>query len=168
MSKAWGVMALAAATAMPAVAQKVDLSGTWKLNLAKSFLAGDHPAKDYELTEIIVQSGNAIKQTEVAEHVSMMNIPLPDSKITTELSVDGKEHEVTIASGFPGVPPSPMKVVAEWQGGTLVVSESGRTFAGPQTTQRRYFLSEDGSELIELVEGHNVYGDTAQRMVFDK
>jgi hypothetical protein len=38
----------------------------------------------------------------------------------------------------------------------------------PSSTKRRYFLSEDGAHLIELVEAHNGFGDTEQRLVFDK
>jgi hypothetical protein len=44
---------LAAMTPLPGLAQKVDLSGTWKLNVAKSFMAGDHPFADYQLTKKI-------------------------------------------------------------------------------------------------------------------
>lgn len=98
----------------------------------------------------------------------MVNIPMPDSKTTMLLVADGQEHEVTGPSFFPGMPPAKMKVVAEWQGGTLLVNEAGQSFAGPSTTQRRFFLSEDGLQLIELIEGHNSFGDTQQRLVFDK
>jgi hypothetical protein len=35
-------------------------------------------------------------------------------------------------------------------------------------TKQRLFLSSDGSQLIDLVEGHNIYGDSEQRLVFDK
>jgi len=166
--KVGALTALAAAMTLPAVAQKPSLSGTWKLNVEKSFLAGDHPAKDYELTKIIVQSPGVIKQTDIAVHVSMMNIPLPDAKTTVELATDGQEHEVTGAASFPGMPPVKMKVVASWQGGTLLVSETGRGFGGLSKTQRRYFVSDDGSQLIELVEGHSGFGDNEQRLVFDK
>jgi hypothetical protein len=168
MSKVWALMALAGAMAIPAAAQRPDLSGTWKLNVAKSLLAGDHPDKDYQLTKIIVQKASLIRQTDIAMHVSMMNIPLPDSKVTMELAANGQEVETNGASPFPGMPGVKMKVVAEWQGGTLLVTEAGRTFGGLSTTQRRYFLSDDGLQLIELIEGHSGFGDTAQRLVFEK
>jgi len=61
-----------------------------------------------------------------------------------------------------------MKVVANWQGGTLLVSEGGRSFGGLSTTQRRYFISDYGLQLIGLIEGHNGFGDTEQRLVFDR
>ena len=168
MSKTWAMMALAAAIALPAAAQKPDLSGTWKLNLQKSFLAGDHPDKDYGLTKTIALKEGALEMTDVAVHVSIMNIPMPDSKNVVELVADGKEHDATGPSPFPGSPPPQLKIVVEWQGGTLLVTETGQGFGGLSTTQRRYYLSDDGSQLIELVEGHNTYGDTAQRLIFDK
>jgi hypothetical protein len=168
MSKHWVLMALAAAMVIPAAAQKPDLSGTWKLNVARSFTAADHPAKDYELTKTIVQTAGSIKQTDHAVHVSMVNMPLPDSTVTMDLAADGQEHEITGASSFPGMPPPQLKVTVEWQGGTLLVSEAGMQFGGRSTTQRRYFLSDDGKQLIELIEGHSGFGDTAQRLVFDK
>jgi hypothetical protein len=157
-----------AIAALPALAQNPQFTGSWKLNVAKSFMAGDHPAKDYKLTKVFVQKADSIEQTDIAGHVSMMNIPLPDSKTTMELLVDGKEHDVVPTSSIPDVPPSKIKVSAEWQGGTLFIIETGETYAGLSTTQRRYYLSEDGSQLVELLESHNVYGDTQQRLVFDK
>jgi hypothetical protein len=168
LSKTWAMVALATAIALPAAAQKPDLSGTWKLNVQKSFLAGDHPDKDYGLTKIIALKDGALEMTDIAVHVSMMNIPMPDSKTVLELVADGKEHDATGASPFPGLPPTQLKVVVEWQGGTLLVTETGRGFGGQSTTQRRYYLSDDGTQLIELVEGHTGYGDTAQRLIFDK
>jgi len=168
MLKVLALLALAAGMAIPAAAQKTDLSGTWKLNLQKSFLAGDHPAKDYEFTKVFAQQAGVVKQTDIARHVSMMNIPLPDSNITSELVADGKEHEITTPAPFPGMPPGKMKVVAEWQGGTLLVTETGQSFGGRSSLRRRYFLSDDGSQLIEVVEGHNGFGDTEQRLIFDK
>jgi hypothetical protein len=166
--KVGALTALAAAMTLPAVAQKPNLSGTWKLNLEKSFLAGDHPTKDYELTKIIVQTAGVIKQTDIAVHVGMMNIPMPDSKTTIELATDGREHEVIGGSPFPGMPPVKMKVVSVWQGGTLLVTEAGQSFGGSSSTRRRYFLSDDGAQLIEQIEGHSGIEDTEQRLVFDR
>ena len=90
--KAWGAVAMLGGIALHAAAQRSDLSGTWKLNLAKSFMAGDHPSNDYELTTVIENEGAEIKQTDFAKHVSMMNIPLPDLSTTRELIFDGKEQ----------------------------------------------------------------------------
>ena len=95
LSKTWAMVALATTIALPAAAQKPDLSGTWKLNVQKSFLAGDHPDKDYGLTKIIALKDGALEMTDIAVHVSMMNIPMPDSKTVLELVADRKEHDAT-------------------------------------------------------------------------
>jgi hypothetical protein len=52
--------------------------------------------------------------------------------------------------------------------GTLLIKEVGQGFGGPSTTLRRYFLSDNGLQLIELVEGHSTFGDIEQRLVFDR
>ena len=150
--KAWVAVAMLGGTALQASAQRSDLSGTWKLNLTKSFMAGDHPSKDYELTTVIENEGAKIKQTDVAKHVSMMNIPLPDSSTTRELIFDGKEHEAKGPSPFPGMPPASITILSVWQGNNLLISESGVGFGGFATTHRRYYLSDDKTQLIELVE----------------
>jgi hypothetical protein len=168
MSKIPRLIALGAMMAVPVMAQPPDLSGTWRLNLASSFLGSDHPAKDYEMTKVFVQKPGALEQTDIAVHVSMVNLPLPDSRVVTELVADGKEHESTHPPFFPGMPPFKMRTLAEWQGGTLLVTESAQSFGGQSTSKRRYFLSDDGLHLIELVEGHSTFGDTEQRLVFDK
>ena len=72
------------------MAQKANFSGTWKLNLEKSFLGNDHRAPDYQLTKTIEQKDGQIKQTDVAVHVSIMNIPLPDSTTTLSLPQMGR------------------------------------------------------------------------------
>ncbi len=68
--------------------------------------------------------------------------------------------------GFPGMPPSKAAVTAEWQGGALEVV---RVVAGMASYSRlRLFLSDDGAQLIELVEQHSTFGDAEQRLVFEK
>jgi hypothetical protein len=151
-----------------AAAQKPDFSGTWQLNTTKSFMAADHPASNYQLTKVVEQKGNEVTMTDVAVHSEMANIPLPDSKTTNILTPDGKEHQVKGASMFPGMPAPTITIVCEWQGDTLAVNERGGGFGGPSTTNRRYYLSADGSELIELLDSHSTYGDTEQRLIFDK
>jgi hypothetical protein len=161
-------LAIVLAMTLAAVAQQGNLSGTWKLNLATSFMGGDHPAPDYELTKVLSQEGQTIHQTDIAKHVSIMNIPLPDTNAKTDLTTDGQEHDMQAPGAFPGMPPAKLKVTAEWQGNTLLVMERNAGGGSPSSTERRYFLSEDGNHLIELVEGHNGFGDTEQRLVFDK
>jgi hypothetical protein len=162
------VMMLAvAAASLAAHAQKqaVDLSGTWKLNVARSFMGGDHPFPDYELTKKIEQTGDTISITDRALHNSVVNIPLPDSTTTMQLAADGKEHEVQIPV-FPGRPPAKAQVTATWQGCTLSVLQINNGLAN--YGKQRLFLSEDGAQLVDLVETHSIWGDSEQRLVFDK
>jgi hypothetical protein len=168
MLKCLTATTLATAMTLSAAAQQANLSGTWKLNMAASFLAGDHPSPDYEFTKVLVQGDRTIHQTDIATHVAMMNIPLPDTKVETELTPDGQEHDAETPPPFPGMPPAHLKVSAEWQGNNLLVTERSAGAGRLSFTQRRYFLSNDGSHLIELVEAHNAFGDTEQRLVFDK
>ena len=161
-------IAVVLAMAAPVAAQQANLSGTWKLNLTASFMAGDHPAPDYEFTKTLVQEGQTIRQTDIAKHVSVVNIPLPDTNTTMELKTDGQEHDAQVPGAFPGMPAAKLTVTAEWQGNTLLVMERSAGPGSASSTKRRYYLSADGAHLIELVEAHNGFGDTEQRLVFDK
>ncbi|HEY6491078.1 MAG: hypothetical protein WCC26_01250 [Terracidiphilus sp.] len=166
MRREFLMILLAGATALSAQTQGARLGGTWRLNVAKSFLGGDHPFSDYALTKTIVQTGDAVSITDASVHNSVVNIPLPDSTTTLEVAVDGKEHLQTQQAGFPGMPVSKAAVTAEWQGGTLEMVQVVSGFAN--YSKQRLFLSEDGSQLIDLVEQHSIYGDGEQRLVFEK
>jgi hypothetical protein len=161
-------MALLVPAILHPMAQKANFSGTWKLNVEKSFLGNEHRAADYQLTKTIEQKEDQIKQTDVAVHVSIMNIPLPDSTTTLELATDGKAHDKRGAAVFPGMPTPLIKVSAVWQGNMLYIRESSQPENAASKTYRRFFLSDDGTELNELVEGHTGFGDTEQHLVFDR
>src|SRR5512146_337825 len=159
------VILLAAIAPLFAHAQSVNLNGTWKLNVAKSFMGMEHPFSDYQLTKKIEQNGDSITITDIAIHNSMVNIPLPDSTTTMQLTSDGKEREVHMASGGRRQgSASTTKVTATWQGGTLELLQIVSGLAN--MTKHRLFRSRDGSQLIDMVEGHSLYGDSEQRLVF--
>lgn len=168
MQKVCAFAALAASITLPAAAQTANISGTWKLDIAKSFMGNEHSANDYQLTKVFEQKSGAIKLTDIAAHGSTMNIPVPDSTTDMDLVADGEEHEVKLPAMYPGMPASVAKVSVVWQGNTLLVKETSQGFLGLSKTLRRYFLSEDGSKLIELVEGHTGFGDMEQRLVFNR
>jgi hypothetical protein len=149
-----------------ALAQEVNLTGTWKLNLAKSFLGADHQSAGYELTKTIAQKNGVVSITDATRNATVVNIPLPDSQITTEIAVDGKEHQVKLATGFPGMPSTIGTAVANWQGCTLEIRQLGTGFLGSK--KQRLYLSKDGAELIVLVETHSTFADSERRLVFDK
>jgi len=156
------MMLAAAATAQ---AQKANLSGTWKLNVEKSFMGGDHPFSNYELTKKIVQNDDTISFTDIAVHPNVVNIPLPDSTTTQEVIADGQEHEIELPHS-PGSPVVKARMTASWQGCTLEWTEIVTGYL--DYSKQRLFLSADGAELIDLVEQHTIFGDTEQRLVFEK
>jgi hypothetical protein len=163
--KIW-VIVLVAGIAAPAAAQKADLNGTWKLNVSKSFMGGDHPFSDYQLTKKIVLKDGSISITSISVNASVVNIPLPDSTTRMTVALDAKEHTVQMPPGFPGAPPMTVHVSGSWQGCTLELQEINSGLA--DYGKERLFLSENGSELIDLIERHATFGDTEQRLVFDK
>jgi hypothetical protein len=165
MRRVWAVL-LAGMFSLGTHAQNANLSGTWKLNVAKSFMGSDHPFSDYALTRTIEQKGDTISMTDASVHNSVVNIPLPDATTKMELTADGKEHLVTLPGSFPGMPPSKAAVRAEWQGGTLELVQTISGFAN--YAKHRLFVAADGAQLIDLVEQHSGYGDAEQRLVFEK
>lgn len=162
------LLILAAASGAMAAAQTPNLSGTWKLNTTVSFFGGEHPANDYQLIKIIAAQGESIDITDIQVHANRVNIPLPDSKLQTELVPDGKERPGQAPPMFPGLPPLSFAVTTEWQGATLFIRRVGSSSSFATNSQMRYYLSADNSQLIELVESHFLFGDSAQRLVFDR
>ena len=165
LKECWGLVLLAVICSMPACAQSANFNGTWKLNLAKSFMGADHPPSEYRLTKIIAQKDGGVSITDISEHAAMVNIPLPDSRTTMDLTTDGKEHEIQLPPPFPGMQPMKVQAAATWQGCTLEIQQRG---AGFGNGKQRLFLSSDGSELIMLVEQHSTYQESEQRLVFEK
>lgn len=159
-------MMFAAVTSLAAHSQKANLSGTWKLSVAKSFMGSDHPFPEYQLTRKIEQKGDTVSITDNSVHNSVVNIPLPDSTTRIEVVADGKEHELELPAPFPGRPPAKAQVTASWQGATLELRQITSGLAN--YAKHRLFLSDDGSQLIDLVEQHSIFGDSEQRLVFDK
>jgi hypothetical protein len=163
---AYVVLMLAGVGSLSASAQKANLNGTWNLNVAKSFMGGDHPFSDYRLTKKIEQTGQKISITDTSVHNSVVNIPLPDSTTTMSLTADGQEHGMQQPGGFPGVPPAQMKVTATWQGCTLELRQITSGLA--DYAKHRLFVSDNGSQLTDLVEQHSTFGDSEQRLIFDR
>jgi hypothetical protein len=166
MRKLYIAIMLGAMAPLLAQSPKANLSGSWRLNVSKSFMGMEHPFSNYELTKKIDQTGENISITDSAIHNSNVNIPLPDSTTSIQVSTDGKEHLVQVSSSIRSQPESNVPMTAKWQAGTLEIVQNVMGLAN--MTKHRLFLSGDGSQLIDLVEGHNIYGDSEQRLVFDK
>lgn len=148
------------------MAQNKDLTGTWSLNVEKSFMGSDHPSNEYQLTKKIEQKDGLLSITDSSIHATMAGTPLADTVTVIEFAPDGKDYAIKVPSPFPGIPEMPGKVSAVWQGCTLMVHEVIPAFGSVAT--QRLFLSEDRSELIVLVEGHSSFMDTEQRLVFER
>lgn len=146
----------------------VDMSGTWRLNLAKSFLGSEHPEPDYELVWKLEQSSHGIRMTEIAENRSIVNIPLPNSTQTTEYVLDGQQRNVVRPGIFPGMPKRTIGMRSVWQGGTVWIEERSEPNSSNFIAHRRIFLSEDSSQLIEIYKTQAIFGDSEQRRVFER
>jgi hypothetical protein len=165
-SKSYFVLILAGAMSCAAQTPRGNLDGNWRLNVSRSFLGGDHPFDDYQLTKRIEHRGDTISITDTSVHNSVVNIPLPDSATTLSVATDGHEHELELPGGFPGSPPAKVRVTADWQGCALELRQVTSGLA--IYAVHRLFLSDDGSQLIDQVEQHSIFGDSEQRLVFDK
>jgi hypothetical protein len=168
MKKFWTVGVMLVSCTLSAQVQKPDFNGTWKLRISKSSMGSDHNFPNYAYTKIIVAKGNSFRMTDIQVNPSIVNIALPDSKTTHELRLDGTEQEEEMPAAFPGTPPTKVNVSGEWQGSTVFIQQRGQMFGGAMISRQRYFLSEDGSQLIELFERHGISGDKEQRLVFEK
>jgi len=146
----------------------VNLSGTWRLSLGESFLGNEHPKPDYELMWIIEQSQRDVRIHETAKNVSVVNIPLPNTSQTMEYMADGQEREMMRPGFFPGMPQRRLGAKAEWQADTFWIEERSNPNTSNSITRRRIFLSEGRTRLIELRETNALFGDKAQRLVFER
>lgn len=153
---------------LPDTSQRAAFAGTWRLDPTKSNLGSDHLDANYEFTKTFELKGQTIVQKDHEVNVDIVGFALPERNSTEELVPDGQEHTVQRPGMFPGMPPTSTQVTAEWQGDNLTLSESGQSFIGPMTTSRRYFVSDDGAQLIELIVGRTSFGDSEQRLVFTR
>ena len=175
MRNSWIVAACLAAllpvwgqNSQPPTARRVTFAGTWRLDLKKSYMGSDHPDANYGFTKTFELKGSTIVLKDHEVNVDIVGMAIPERNSSAELVPDGQEHTIQIPGFFPGMPPTATRVTVEWQGDNLVVKESGQTFIGPVTTSRRYFLSEDGAALIEIITGRTSFGDSEQRLVFGR
>jgi len=168
MSKIILISALIFGMAAAAVAQQAALNGQWRLNQAKSFLAGDHPPADYVLVLGVKIAGDSMELVTTAQNAGDAMYGLPRSKSKIDTPIDGKPHEASQPGFLPGMPETPITIRAEWQGETLLVEQTGGGFGGVTRTRRRFFVSGEQKRLVELVESHSTFGDSEQRLVFDK
>lgn len=152
----------------PDAGRRAAFAGTWRLDLKKSYMGSEHPDANYGFTKTFALKGSTLVQKDHEINVDIVGFALPERNSSEELVPDGREHTVQRPGFFPGMPPTSTEVTVEWQGDNLVLSESGQSFIGPMTASRRYFLSDNGAELVELISGRTSFGDSEQRLVFTR
>lgn len=137
---------------------KPDLSGTWKLNLAKSDY-GDTPGPSSR-TDTIEQRGESISESVESEY---RNKP---QRYTLEFSTDGKKRVLPPGAGVNVGSTTLKSIFASWQGPSLVVTEILNFQGLDLPAKNTYTLSGDGSTLTIAVSLGG--GDTAFQYVFDR
>ena len=142
------------------ISRRAAFVGTWRLDLSKSYMGSDHPEANYGFTKTFVLNGSTLVQKDHEVNVEIIGFAMPERNSTADFVPDRQEHTIEQPGFFPGMPPVHAQVVVEWQGDNLLVTESSQSFIGPANTSRRYYLSEDGGELIELVVGRTTFGDS--------
>ena len=132
-----------------------NLSGTWKLNVAKSNF-GQMPAPASQ-TDTIEDNEPSVKVVE-DQKGGMMG----DLNITTNLSTDGKE---TTSTGMGG---SEVKSTAHWEGSTLVINSTTSFQGSDVKIKDTYSLSPDGKTLTETTHVETGMGNFDSTSVYDK
>jgi hypothetical protein len=147
----------------PSFAQsRPDLSGTWKLNVAKSDF-GPVPGPNAQ-TDVIEQKGDTLKISVSAESDQ------GKLEYVETLTTDGKE--VALPPDSPAVHPAPevtmQSIAASWDGPTLNVSQKLTYGTDPVTGVSHYTLSADGKTLTVASDYESQQGGASRTFVFDK
>jgi hypothetical protein len=128
-----------------------DLSGTWKMNPAKSKF--ERPAPN-GIAVKIEQKDSAFKET------LYLTFGNNEQSIEYEYATDGKEVELKD-------PKAPYTITARWEGKTLIqtMKQKGKS----QGFTRKFTLSEHGRSLSLVIENPNADGSkTVDTLFMDK
>lgn len=152
----------APSTAAPAaVAAEPNLSGAWKLNIAKSDF-GQVPPPNSE-TDIIIEMGNSLK-------IAVANDSDNTGKQTYLIPVTvGAAESATPSGMFPA--DAVFKILAskaQWQGATLAVDQKMNYQGSSGTIHSIYTLSPDGKQLTRQTHYSLDLGEFDVTYVFDK
>jgi hypothetical protein len=158
----------ATAGSQSAASRRAAFVGTWRLDLTKSNMGSDHPEANYGFTKTFALNDSTLVQEDHEVNVDIIGYAIPERNSTAKFVPDRQEHTIEQPGFFPGLPPVRAQIIVEWQGDNLLVTESSQSFVGPTNISRRYYLSEDGGELVELIVGRTTFGDSEQRLVFSR
>ena len=167
MKKALCVLLVLAGVAMVGLAQtgaihqaKPDFTGTWKLNVAKSDF-GEAPQPVSE-TDVLTQTGDMLKVSIASESERGKR------NYVYSVKLDGTDTPFP-SDAFPAG--SPFKILsskAEWQGASLVITQTTTFQDAKGTLKATYTLSADGKVLTKATHISMEMGDFDTKSVFDK
>jgi hypothetical protein len=125
-----------------------DLSGTWKMNPAKSKAERSLPSG---IKIKFDQKDSSFKET------LTMTFGENEQSIEYEYAADGKEVELKD-------PKAPYTITAKWEGKTLVqtLKQKGKS----QGSSRKFTLSDDGKSLLCVIENSNADGSKTVDTLF--
>lgn len=149
----------AAGIAQAPAAAKPNFAGTWKLNLQKSDLGQMAPNSE---TYVVAQSDTDVKVT-VASDSQMGNI-----NFTFAAKLDGSDTPLA-ADAFPA--DSPFRILtskAEWQGATLIITQTTSFQDAKGTLTSTYSLSDDGKTLTKTTHIKFDMGEFDSKSIYDK
>jgi methionine synthase II (cobalamin-independent) len=138
---------------------KPNFAGTWKLNLQKSDLGQMAPDSE---TYTVAQTDTEVKVTIASEsQFGKMNY-------TFAAKLDGTDTPLA-ADAFPAE--SPFRILtskAEWQGSSLVITQTTSFQDAKGTLKSTYTLSDDGKVLTKATHVTFDQGDFDSKSVYDK
>ena len=147
------LLLLTAAAGVVQAADKPNLSGTWKLDVAKSDF-GPLPTPESQVEKITHEDPSL--KINVAQTGEMGDLNF-DLAYTT----DGKECTNTIAG-------NEMKSVLSWDGDALVIDSKGNFNGTDFTAKDHWKLSDDGKTLTIDRHISSAMGDADQKMLMEK
>jgi hypothetical protein len=134
-------------------AAKPNLSGEWKLNLAKSDF-GDAPAPASVTQKVVHDDPNLA----LSVHQSS---DMGDLEFEAKYTTDGKECANMIRE-------NPTTSVLKWDGDTLLFDIKGKFGDDEFTMKDKWTLSEDGKVLTINRHFSSSFGEGDQKLIFDK
>jgi hypothetical protein len=139
----------ALSTGAARAAEHPDLSGTWRLDAAKSDF-GPFPGPGSMTDRIQQQPAEIIVNRDRAGEPVVIHIPL-----------DGSERTNDIRGNT-------MKTTAHWDGGTLVIDYSGQQRGRPAKSEERWTLAPDGRSMKVVRQLSGPQGATEQTLTMVK
>ena len=144
----------AAPIASASMGSTPNLSGTWKLNIAKSDF-GPVPPPDSRV-DTIEDNEPSIKLTSVRS-----GGPMGDGTITTTFFTDGRESTANIMG-------SDAETTAHWDAGVLTVNVKTTMQRSDAAFKNVYTLAADGKSLIIASHISMAMGEFDLKLIFDK